>query len=178
MNKMTKRQRNGLTKTSSIVIISILAVFALISIFFNRNISPKQLVLDNNDSSSISKLIFSGTLPIEVELGQIQDINWASENYQPKTVSIQLIKQVSNSPISYELVRVLVDKTKNDGHAVWIPAKQDLTDNLLVEINCDSSTIACVSSKNDKLLAVINSDRYSNTATIMQSRILELLMNR
>lgn len=104
------------------------------------------------------------------ETGQTQTVKWSSNNYRLSDVNVNLIRKVSDNPVRYELVRTISDNTKNDGNATWVPAATDVGTDLSIEIGCNLSATACQASNSvSSNLAVINSDRYSNTASAYQA---------
>ena len=100
-----------------------------------------------------------------IEVGNKQALKWTASNYSSSDVKVNIIKKVSSNPNRYELVRSVSDKTVNDGVATWIPAKSDVGNNIFVEIGCKDSKTACHSAITSSSLAVINSNRYMNTAS-------------
>jgi hypothetical protein len=105
-----------------------------------------------------------------VTLGELQNIHWTSAGYPAKTVSVNLIRRVGRNPDRYVLVRKVADKTMNDGLATWVPARTDLGGNLILEIGCTPTAVACEAAHNtSNLLAVVDSGRYWNTASVFQA---------
>lgn len=100
-----------------------------------------------------------------IEVGNKQALKWTASNYSSTDVKVNVIKKVSSNPNRYELVRSVSDKTVNDGVATWIPAKSDIGNNIFVEIGCKDSKVTCRSAITSSSLAVINSNKYMNTAS-------------
>lgn len=66
-------------------------------------------------------------------------IRWSSTNYPAAAgVNINLLRKVSSSPLSYELVRVIATDSPNDGTETWSNLSTD-TGELYVEIACSST---------------------------------------
>lgn len=101
----------------------------------------------------------------KVEVGQKQAITWTSSNYNSDSVVINILKKVSDNPNRYELVRSISGDISNDGSATWIPAKSDIGSTIVVEVGCKNSTTACNGTLTASTLAVIDSSRFSNTAS-------------
>ncbi len=103
------------------------------------------------------------------EVGQPQHITWTSQNYNAPTVSINVLRQVSVSPASYELVRTISSATVNDGDALWVPAKSDVGTNIVIEIGCAVSDQGCQSTRSTSPIAVANGVKSANTASVYAS---------
>ncbi|OHA21465.1 MAG: hypothetical protein A2849_03330 [Candidatus Taylorbacteria bacterium RIFCSPHIGHO2_01_FULL_51_15] len=119
----------------------------------------------------------SGTL----EAGQTQTVLWESKSYTSPFIGINLIRKVGDTPARYELVRVIAEKTKNDGSAVWVPAPTtDLGEGLSIELVCVGVRKEACRAGNDgaptSKIAVINTGRFANTASAYQA--IERLNNK
>lgn len=103
-----------------------------------------------NTVSSVSKSV--------IKTGSNQNITWTTENFPAEaSINISLIKKVSDSPVSYELVRQIANNTENDGNFKWSPKRDELGENLQIEIGCgnpEKFTSGCVSSVDNKTFAV------------------------
>lgn len=103
-----------------------------------------------NTVNSVSKSI--------IKTGSNQNITWTTENFPAgASININLIKKVSDSPVSYELVRQIATNTENDGSFKWSPKRDELGENLQIEIGCgnpEKFTGGCVSSVDNKTFAV------------------------
>ena len=120
--------------------------------------------------SSAKSLTLLNPISGTIEAGQKQVIKWTSQNYPASDVSVRLIRKVASNPAQYELVRTISDSTTNDGSATWVPATTDVGTDLVLEIGCKPSAVACQSATSfGTSLAVIRSDRYSNTASAFQA---------
>lgn len=105
-----------------------------------------------------------------VDVGELQHIRWVSSNYGASTVSLNIIRKVSDDPASYELVRQVANATKNDGDAVWVPAPSDVGTGTYVEIGCAESIQSCTATPlPEQSLAVENDGRYANTASVFEA---------
>ncbi|MBI5139113.1 hypothetical protein HZA26_00670 [Candidatus Nomurabacteria bacterium] len=68
-------------------------------------------------------------------------INWKTTNYPSDVgVNINLVRKVSDSPKTFELVRVLATDTPNDGQEAWVPGKGEKTDDLYIEVTCSGTS--------------------------------------
>jgi hypothetical protein len=54
-------------------------------------------------------------------------------------VNINLLKKVSDSPVSYILVRKIATATANDGQEKWTPASNENESNLYIEVTCSGT---------------------------------------
>lgn len=101
----------------------------------------------------------------KIEVGNKQALKWTASNYTSSDVKVNIIKKVSSNPNRYELVRTVSEKTANDGVATWVPTTSDIGNNIFVEIGCKNSQVACRSAVTSSSLAVVNSNKYMNTAS-------------
>lgn len=154
-------------KKSTKTLIGVIAL-AIIILIIAGFTTPTSTPTPSQDASGDASLTLISPFGGSVELGQRQDVKWTSFNYLPKTVGINIIRQVAVNPSRYELVRTVASATLNDGNGVWVPAMTDLGNNIYVEVTCELSDLACTASESSAGLAVINSDRYSNTAAAYQ----------
>ncbi len=70
-----------------------------------------------------------------------RSIKWQTGNYPASAgVNINLLRKVSDSPVSYELVRQLANNTANDGEESWTPAAGEQGDNLYIEVTCSNAS--------------------------------------
>jgi hypothetical protein len=110
-------------------------------------------------------------------VGNIEHIRWTSTNYAAPTVSIDIIRKVSDNPISYELVRQVASSTENDGDAVWVPAMSDVGPDTYVVVGCAISDQACTATPlPPQPLAVVNTGNSADTAAAYQA--IEQLNNK
>ena len=120
----------------------------------------------NNQGTDASLSITSYKGGEKIEVGQTQKVTWSSQNYQASDVKINIIKQVGTNPNRYELVRSVNGKIANDGSATWVPARTDIGNNVFVEVACDESKDACHAGMTGSALAVVDSSRFANTASV------------
>ena len=105
----------------------------------------------------------------KIEIGQTQKVTWNSQNYQASGVKINIIKKVASNPNRYDLVRTVNGKIANNGSATWVPARTDIGDNVFVEVACGESANACHAGMTGSSLAVVDSSRFSNTASVFDA---------
>lgn len=153
-------------KTTKVLIGSI--AIAVIIFIIAAMTTPKSTSLPTTLNSEASLTLIS-PFGGSVELGQRQDVRWASFNYAPETVSINIIRKVGDNPARYELVRTVATATINDGNGVWIPALTDLGGGIYVEVACATSPQGCRASESSESLAVVDNGRFSNTAAAYQA---------
>jgi hypothetical protein len=75
-----------------------------------------------------------------------------------------------------QVVRTVVPTKKNNGSAVWVPAKSDIGDNTLIQVGCSSSVQACTAGVSASALAVVDNGQYDNMANACQA--IEALYNK
>lgn len=96
----------------------------------NNPVSASKIAIEsisvNSDTASVA-----GSLETE------RTIKWKTADYPSGAgVSINLLRKVSESPISYELVYIIAENTNNDGSESWI--LEENTGDLYVEVVCGS----------------------------------------
>ena len=73
-------------------------------------------------------------------LAGAKTVNWQTSNYPSGVgVNINLVRKVSDSPKTFELVRVLSADTTNDGQETWVPQKGEKTDDLYIQVTCSTT---------------------------------------
>lgn len=159
-----------------IVVASVLTAIIVVSTALNIPGTPPSVISDNQTFVGQASLTLLSPVGPSIEVGQTETVRWASHNYAPKTVSVSLIRKVSDTPVRYELVRTIASSTKNDGVAIWVPAKTDVGDNLYLEIGCALSDNACYAGDSSSVMAVTDTGRFANTAASYQA--IEQLNNR
>lgn len=145
--------------------IAIVAIILVAAIAIGVAITPSSPVSNEGTieagQSRISLVSPSG---ITASVGEIEKIKWSSENYLAPTVSLALIRKVSDSPATYELVRTISASTANDGLGTWVPTSIEAGKDLLIQIGCTASENACTAGVSGSHLAVVNDGGNSNTA--------------
>jgi hypothetical protein len=106
---------------------------------------------------------------VNVPLGDTQVVTWNPKDITSDRVAINVIRKVSDNPVSYDLVRVVATSTENDGSATWVPSNLDIGANLYIEIGCTESDSACRASISNSQVSVLDSSQYMNTASAYQS---------
>lgn len=132
-------------------------------------VGPMTRAAINNTSADALLSLTSLKGGEKIEVGNKQTLKWTSANYSSGNVKINIIKKVASNPNQYELVRSVSDKTLNDGSATWIPAKSDIGSDIFVEIGCKDSQNACRSAVTTSSLAVVDSNKYANTASVFDA---------
>lgn len=73
-------------------------------------------------------------------LSKGKTVKWKTTNYPTGAgVNINLLRKVSDSPLSFSLVRVISTSTADDGTETWIPQTGENTNDLFIEITCSST---------------------------------------
>ncbi|MEK7646733.1 MAG: hypothetical protein AAB381_03525 [Patescibacteria group bacterium] len=138
-------------------------VILAIGIFIGFRSGPSESVSPSGDTTTLTVSTLDAS---SVEVGDLQKIGWTSDKYTPATIAVNIIRKVSDNPARYELVRTVTSATENDGSAVWVPAKADVGANTFVEVGCTVSAQACRSSVTSSALAVVDTGRFANTASV------------
>ena len=69
-------------------------------------------------------------------------ITWQTTNFPHGVgVDINLLKKVSDSPISFSFVRKVVQNTANDGSELWTPAQNETGSSMYIEVTCSSAMV-------------------------------------
>jgi peptidoglycan hydrolase-like protein with peptidoglycan-binding domain len=72
-------------------------------------------------------------------------VTWQTSGYPAGLgVDINLIKKVSDSPISYTLVRQIATNVPNSGSYSWVPRSGENSADLYVEVTCPAASTATV----------------------------------
>lgn len=102
--------------------------FAVVQTSIPATVSVKSV--SNTRNNLTAALILSNT----------KLITWQSSGYPTDVgIDINLIRKVSDSPISYSLVRTIAKDTQNDGQENWTPQSNENGDNLYIEVVCSST---------------------------------------
>ena len=143
------------------------AIFAVVLIS-SKPISEKPAT--STSMTAAASLALTSAPTGSVDVGELQHIRWTSSNYASPTVSLNIIRKVSDSPARYELVRQVASATANDGDAVWVPAPGDVGPDTYVEIGCVESIQPCTAMPLPLQPVVVENDgRYANTASVFQA---------
>ena len=113
-----------------------------------------------------ASLTLIDSIPGSVKVGEVQHIKWTSNNYSSPTVTINLLRLESASPVSYKLIRTIAAFTQNDGDAVWVPSKSEIGQNVVIEVACTITNQKCDASRSTAPIAVVDAGRSSNTASV------------
>src|SRR3989344_508806 len=67
-------------------------------------------------------------------------VNWQTSNYPTNAgVNINLVRQTSDSPREFVLVRTIATDTSNDGQESWTPQSGENSADLYVEVTCSTA---------------------------------------
>ena len=159
-------------------VLTVIFVFSLVFVTRTPSLPTPTSPEISKDFQSEASLQLVAPLNGTIEVGQTQTVRWVSSNYGSSVVGINLIRKISENPIQYALVRVIADRTPNDGNATWVPAVTDGGLDLSIEIVCVTSTQACRAGNAPKesRLAVVNTGRFANTANAYKA--IEQYFNR
>lgn len=163
------------TKRSGVIGLVVLAIVIIAAGFILTSRNSTQL---SSPALTSGEASLSLTAPVAgtIEVGDQQNVRWESTNYAAPTVAVNIIRKVGDNPARYELVRTVAPATPNDGEATWVPAKKDIGSNTFVEVGCVLSAQACHASNPTLALAIIDSNRYLNTAAAFEA--IEQLNNK
>lgn len=141
-------------------------------------VGPLTVAALNSSATGPSTSLSFVSAPVgSVDAGQAQKVAWTSKGPAPASVSVNLIKKVSDNPARYALVRTVAAAKANNGSATWVPAPTDVGTGLSIEVGCVASANACTAAENTSApLAVVNDGRYANTASAYQS--IESFLNQ
>lgn len=126
-------------------------------------------VAGTSQSSDASLTITSHKGGEKIEIGNKQTIKYSASNYTASNVKVNIIKQIGSKPNRYDLVRTVSASTSNDGSVTWVPTRAEIGSNILVEVGCGESANACHAGVTSGTLAVVDSTRYQNTASVFDA---------
>ncbi len=155
-----------MTKSIKTLIGVIVIAAVILVIAATTKTTPVSNQADLNSPATLTLVSpFGGT----AEVGKLQGIAWTSRNYGSDTIAVNIIRKISDNPSRYELVRTVSIATLNDGSAVWVPALTDVGSDIYVEVACAVSGQACTASASTASLAVLDTGRYDNTASVLEA---------
>lgn len=129
----------------TVFVAGLVAVVSVIGALYTGSISNTPAIVSNTSNgatvgiqsvSSVSGLaaIFSANNKI---------ISWNTMGFAAnETVDVNLIRKISETPATYELVRKLADNTTNDGKLTWSPKEGELEAGLFIEVTCSGEETA------------------------------------
>jgi hypothetical protein len=131
--------------TSGIVLLALVVILFWTASLGKTDI--KTATLDQNPVTSLASqaddLSALASTKLDVQVGKVQVLKWQASKYPSTSVSLHLLKKVSNNPVSYELVRSISEKAPNSGTYKWTPTEKALGSGIIVEIACVNSNQAC-----------------------------------
>ncbi len=75
-----------------------------------------------------------------VILSNVKSVEWQTDSYPASVgVNINLLKKVSDSPVSYTLVRQIATDTANDGKEDWVSKAGEAGSDFYIEVTCSTS---------------------------------------
>ena len=77
-----------------------------------------------------------------VMVGQSKLVSWNVKDYPSATVNVTIIHKISNSPLSYQPVRVIAN-VPNTGSISWTPTAPEIGNDMFVEVGCTATAKAC-----------------------------------
>lgn len=133
-------------KRATFYCISVIFLGILVLSWFS--VARGQSLITNVDSSVKSS----------IKVGSTQNIKWQTSDFPVDgKVNINLIRKTSDNPLSYVLVRQLSTNTPNNGEENWSPKKDEVGNNMLIEVTCASSkdfNNGCEANTDNKIFAV------------------------
>jgi hypothetical protein len=181
-----KQQTKQIISLVCIVLVFIIIVVFFVrgGFFFPRSNQGLSSTASTTVPASLSLIGPSGSTIADsaVTVGSPQYVTWTSTNYAAPSVSVNIIRKVSDNPAQYELVRTVAKAMSNKGDALWIPLPSDAGENTFVQIDCALSSQACQASPLSVTapLAVIDTGAYDNMASVYTASFeaAEALYNR
>ncbi|OHA16388.1 MAG: hypothetical protein A3G52_01965 [Candidatus Taylorbacteria bacterium RIFCSPLOWO2_12_FULL_43_20] len=102
--------------------------------------SGNTLAYNPNEVSSLDLTSMNDGGSVKVRKTQI--ITWNTKNFPSGAkVRINLIKKTGDSPFSYDLVKVIADRTENDGREEWKPSRGEQGENMMIQIGCSDASL-------------------------------------
>ncbi len=117
-------------------------------------------------ANAAAKLKITSSPTGVVQVGVPVEILWQSQNF-PKgaKVDINLTRQVSDSPRTFELVRQINRGILNTGKTTWTPTAADLGSKLQIQIGCSLDTTfvkGCTTEETNLQFKVVSSASDAN----------------
>lgn len=124
-----------------ITYIFIFAVVIVLGVVYFNN-QPNQEPLTTEDAEigvpTISSLSIVNAA--SAVLSNAKTITWQTNNYPAGAkVNINLLRQISDSPRKFVVVRTIVTDTPNDGQETLIPKAGENSNDLYIEVTCSST---------------------------------------
>ncbi len=121
-----------------------LAVALPVAVFAEGKLPDNSVAIGETSSVSVLSVNRAGGKGIMAAIASIftntRTVKWTSKGFpEGAKVNVNLIRKVSESPVSYELVRQIEKNAPNDGQAKWTPSKSETGDNLYIEVTCSDS---------------------------------------
>ncbi len=123
------------------IVIAVIVIAVIAVAISSKGPAGAPTVSQNGESATVAiKSVAANTSLAGVAAADgSRTIEWVSGNYPSNVgVDINLIRKISDSPVSYDFVRKLAANTENDGSENWIPAEGETGDDLYIEVTCAS----------------------------------------
>lgn len=106
-----------------------------------RAIANQKTLLAQNSKSSVSIVSVSAeSNTASLIMSGSKKIIWKTKDYPVSAgIDINLLRKISDNPISYEFVEKIAKDTQNDGQETWIPKKNQTGNDLYIEITCSTT---------------------------------------
>lgn len=120
--------------------IFVFLVIVVLGVVFFAYRSSKKVEVDSTNPATVSTLSVGNVIsPASAVLAGAKTISWQTADYPANAgVNINLIRQISDSPREFTLVRTLETDTPNDGKETWVPQNGENSDDLYVEVTCSN----------------------------------------
>ena len=130
-------------KKQTIVYISIAVLIVILGLAYIGYFSQ---TAKNNLGENEPAIIFAATISntgfqsATAGLSSQKTISWQTSGYPEGVgVNINLLRETSDSPKEFSLVRIIATDTPNDGQEIWTPQPNENDNDLYVEITCSKN---------------------------------------
>lgn len=144
-----------------IIILVIVGVAYFVNQSFKNDVQP----VENTDEVVTETQNKIETVNLAV--GIPHTIQWNSQDIVSDTVTINLIKKISNEGVdTYEFVKTIAEATFNDGLESWSPLATDIGTDLYIQVACNGSSEACQSAMVKSPITVMEASGSSTAAVL------------
>jgi hypothetical protein len=131
---------NHITMPLTLIMAAVIIGAATVAVNNSSSNTPAELAMVSGASDatidSVSILVdnaaAAGTTNARV-------INWETSNFPADSlVTVNLIRKISDSPMSFEMVRTIVTDVPNNSSVSWVPETSEVGDDLYIEVVCSA----------------------------------------
>lgn len=121
--------------------LALILIVVLVFFFYFKPTPIDNAPIDSTATVSIESVSNSNDgLTAAAALSGSKIVTWKTSGYPTDAgVNINLIRKISDSPLTYSLVRTIAQDTPNDGKEQWTLGAEENTGDLYLEITCSTT---------------------------------------